>query len=430
MFDETMLEWSKMMELSKEEEKLLKGDYGDAARRVMEVAVKVGEIKGAQRMIDIVSVHSGILMCYVEGLGSFGTVGIELLEELAAAGLKFKVPYSTDVLGMDLREWKNMGLPDEFAQTQMRSVTALNKLGAMPGFSCLPYLEGNLPKPGDHVAWVETVDMVMANSYIGARSNREVDLTALAAALCGRTPEYGYHLSENRYGDLLIKVAPDLDYADLGALGFYVGNYAGRVGAEVPVFDGLRQNLSLEEIRHLVEPVAVLGPIGLVHIVGVTPEARTLEEAFGGKKTREVLTVGKKELKEASEALNSAKGKKLDLIVIGCSFCTLGQIKKIAGLLEGRKVHKGVTLWVQTSETMRHLAERCGDAQTIEKAGGRLYCACTYMTSVKKYYGFKVVATDAPCLAYIGPSTPWLGFEGALYGSTEQCVEAALTGRW
>ena len=414
------------MELTKEEEKILTGDYGDTARKLLEIALKVGEVNGAEKMVDITSVHSGTVGCYREGPGSFGTVGIEILEALVEAGLKFKVPYTTNAIGMDLFEWQNMGLPEDFARTQMRGVTAFRKLGAIPSYTCLPYLEENVPKMGDHLAWVETGVVPIANSYFGARTNREVDLTALAAAICGRAPEYGYHLDENRYGDVLIKVDTELDYADLGALGFY----AGKTGAIVPVFEGLPRNMGIEEFQQLIGALSMLGPIAMTHVVGVTPEAHTLEEAFGGKKPKEIINVGRKELKEAYEALNTAKSGEVDFVSIGCHFCTIEKIRKIARLLENRKVHDGVALWIQTSRTIRNLAERDGDIQKIEKAGGRIYCdACTCVTSIKKYFGFKIMATDSAKNAFIVQGTPWIGTD-VRYGSTEKCIEAAVTGRW
>lgn len=144
------------MDLTREEEKMLQGEYGDAARKLIAISLKVGEINGARRLVDIKSVHGGGIGGYREGTGSWGTVGIEFLEALAEAGLKFKVPFTPNVVGMDLCEWQKMGLPEAFANTQMRAVTAFRKLGAIPSYTCLPYLEVNVPKWGDHLAWVET----------------------------------------------------------------------------------------------------------------------------------------------------------------------------------------------------------------------------------------------------------------------------------
>jgi len=414
------------MDLTREEKRMLQGDCGDMARKLMEISLKVGEINGAERLVEIKSVHGSGLGGYREGTGSWGTIGIEILEALVEAGLKLKVPYTTNVIGMDLNEWQRMGLPEDFAKTQMRSVKAFQKLGAIPSYTCLPYLEGNIPRRGDHLAWIETGVVTIANSFFGARSNRESDLTGLAAGLTGRTPEYGYHLKENRYGDVLIRVEMDLDYTDLGALGFF----AGKIGAFVPVFEGLSGITKIEDIQQLFGALGMVAPVALAHIVGVTPEASTRDEAFGGQKPKKIVTVGRKELEKACEALNTAQHKDVDFVMLGCHFCTIEKIRKIAKLLENRRVHDEITLWIQTSQTVKKLAERDGDIQKIEKAGARIYCdACVLATSVKKFYGFKVMATDSAKMAFAVQGTPYIEMD-SLYGSTEKCIETAISGRW
>ena len=413
------------MELTKYEESLLRGDYGRVAQKLMEISLKIAELNNAKRMIPIVSGHAGGIGGYREGVGTWGTVGIEILEALADAGIKFKVPFTTNTIGMDLCAWQEMGVPEDFAKIQMRVVDALKKLGAYPTYSCVPYMEENVPKFGDHVAWVETGVVQIANSYIGARSNRESELTGLAAAVTGRTPEYGYHLTENRYGDYLIKATTDLSYTDLGALGFC----AAEAGAIVPVFDGVRNDLNIDEVQQLIG-VLMAGPIALTHIVGVTPEAPNLKAAFGGRTPQETIGVGRRELDKAYQDLSTANSREVDLVMTGCHYCPLDKIREVARLLNNRKVHKNVALWIHTSRLIRLLAERDGVAQEMEKAGARLYCdSCVAVASMKKHYGFKVMATDSAKMAYLVKGTPFLGME-TLYGPLDKCIEAAVTGKW
>ena len=128
--------------------------------------------------------------------------------------------------------------------------------------------------------------------------------------------------------------------------------------------------------------------------------------------------------------MSTVKCGEVDFVAIGCHYCTIEKIREIARLLENRKVREGVVLWIQTSRTIRNMAEREGDIQKIEKAGGRVYCdSCMYITPIRKYYGFKVTATDSAKNAFMAQGTPWIGTD-MLYGSTEKCIEAAVTGRW
>jgi len=105
--------------------------------------------------------------------------------------------------------------------------------------------------------------------------------SALAAALTGRVPEYGYHLDRNRHGEIKILVTTSLKGAtDYGTLGYFAGKVAEDT---VPVFTGLPQSTSLDDFKTL-ELLLPLLEGGLYHALGLTPEAATEKAAFGGIK--------------------------------------------------------------------------------------------------------------------------------------------------
>jgi predicted aconitase len=136
---------------------------------------------------------------------------------------------------------------------------------------------------GESVAWAESSAVVFINSVLGARDNREGGPSALAAGLCGRTPHHGFHLSENRKGDILFKVtAKPQNIADYGALGSYVGKM---VGEKIPVFENLGHP-SLEQLVYFGSALASSGGVALYHAVGLTPEAPTVEAVLGGANTK------------------------------------------------------------------------------------------------------------------------------------------------
>ena len=420
------------MDLTQEEELMLQGAYGPAAKRLISISLKVAEVNGAKGMVDVKSVHNASIHTFREGPGSWGTVGIELLEELAREGLKFKIPYTTNGCTV-VPELVGMGLPQEAQDTQQRAVTALRKLQAVPIFSCVPFLEWSSPRLGDHLAWAETGTVTFANSYYGARTNRETDLTCLAAAFTGRTPAYGYHLDENRFGDILVEVDMELDNNDLGALGFYIAKT--ETGTAIPVFNGISPHIGYEGVSQLLSAQGMLAPIAMVHIVGVTPEAPTLEEAFGGRKPKKTIVVTKKDIEEACQGLSTGdKDTKLDLVLLGCHYATLEKIADVAKALENKHVHKDVHLWIQTSRSIKNMAEHNGYVEKIEAAGARVFAdVCCAGVSFKKYSDklkINSMATDAPKMSYISQSAPYPGPLKTLYGSTERCIEAAIRGTW
>jgi predicted aconitase len=415
------------MDLNRYEQDLLAGKYGDTVRKLMEIMVRIGEINDAKRLMEISSVHLASTLIYIIS----GDTGMELMADLSESGLKFKAFTLMDPVSIDIDDWGHLGTPEEFAQKQMIAVNALKKLGAVASYTCTPYLSGYSPKRGDHLAWVETSAVIFANSYYGARTNREVDVSALASAICGKTPEYGYHLSENRKGTVWVNVSTPLrNLSDYGALGYHIGK---RVGGGVPVLTGIPKDVDMEALIALAASLATSGSVALFHVEGVTPEANTKEEAFGGSIPGEEILVGSKEIEETYQLLSSENTSQIDLVAFGCPHASLEEIRKIAGMLEGKKINKNVELVVYTSKSNKLVAARSGLVTIIEKAGGKVVADTCMVLTPTTYTSYKVMATDSAKAAYYVPG--WgvedtAGRTTAVFGTKQQCVDAAIEGRW
>jgi predicted aconitase len=381
----------------------------------MEILTAVGEINNATEMVKIESSHiSG--SSYKEA----GDAGIKLLRFLSAA--RVRVPTTLSSIGIDVQEWKRMRIPRHYASKQYEMLKLYEKIGIISTCTCTPYLSGNVPRFGQHLAWTPSESIIAANSQFGAMTNRESDVTALASAICGRTPMYGYHLKENRKGQILVKVESDLDdVSDYGALGYYVGKI---VGSENPVFEGLPSYLGVEELKSLGAALATSGAVALYHIPGVTPEALTADVKKG---VHETTTVGKKEIEETYEILSSSAAEKVDIISIGCPHCSIGEIRSISAALRNRKVAKGVSLWVCTSPAVKAIADKMGFTHTIDRAGGMLLTGLCPHAMPNEIYGTKTVATNSAKAAHYIPELCGVSVH---FGNTRKCIEAAISGRW
>ena len=220
------------LRLSAEEQELLAGAGGSALRKAMEIVVALGRIYGAPDLAPIKSVQ-------VAGVSykNLGAAGLEFLNAWADEGASAVVPTTLNPAGMDLSRWRELGIPADFARAQQAVVDAFARMGISLTLTCTPYLVGNRPAAGEHVAWSESSAVSFANSVLGARTNREGGPSALAAAIAGRSPRYGLHLDAGRRATHIVDVrCPVRHGADLGALGALVGR---RVGAGVPFFRGL-----------------------------------------------------------------------------------------------------------------------------------------------------------------------------------------------
>ncbi|MCX6665915.1 MAG: aconitase X catalytic domain-containing protein [Euryarchaeota archaeon] len=366
------------MYLTKEEEKILAGEEGEVSQRMFRLLVRLGEIYGADKMIPVGSVQ-------VAGVSykSIADPGTEFLEDIAKQGLKVKVLTFLNPAGMDLENWGKLGFPKQFAKNQLRIMNAFKQMGIVVTATCTPYLAGNLPRFREHIAWSESSAVSFANSVIGARTNREGGPSALAAALLGRTPNYGFHLWENRQPHYHIKVEADLTFSsDFGALGHYVGKM---VKDKTPYFTGIK-DADTDQLKTLGAAMAASGAVGLYHVNGLTPEADLIK-----KENLETITFGKKELKETYEKLNT--GKQPDIVILGCPHASLREIAAVAEKLKGKKLKK--PLWVCTSRVMKEAADRMGFTQIIEKAGGQIVADTCMVVSPIEDMGYKTTGVNS-----------------------------------
>lgn len=394
------------MKLAKEEKEMLEGKHGNAARMAMEILVALGEIYGATRFVPVSSVQvSGV------SYHNLGDAGLEFLEDLARDG-KARVLATLNPAGMDIEDWKKLGISDDFAQKQLAIINAFARMGMVVSCTCTPYFVGNLPGFGEHVAWGESSAVTFANSVLGARTNREGGPSALAAALTGRTPEYGLHLNENRQAQLRVVVKAELHgTSDFAALGYVLGKNGGN---RIPYMTGIRK-ASMEELKALCAALPTYGGPSIFHIRGITPNKT--------RKPKDVMEISEEDIRDAYAALND-EDEEVDFVSVGCPHASINEIRKIAKLLEGKRVK--VEFWIATARQTKELADRAGYSKTIEGAGAKF--ACDTCMAVAPLRGrFRVMAIDSAKGCYYARGSNAFRTK---FGTLEECVDAAVTGKW
>ncbi len=397
------------MYLTKKEEKMLEGEEGYAARKSMEILVALGSIYGAKKLIRVSSVQvSGV------SYHNLGDAGLEFLNELAKDG-RVKVLTTLNPAGMDLEDWKKLGISAEFAKKQNQVIDAFRKMGIIISCTCTPYLIGNLPRYGEHIAWSESSAVTFANSIIGARTNREGGPSALAAAFVGKTPYYGLHLEENRVPDVHVNVKANLkSHSDWGALGYSIGRKA---EDRIPLITGIK-DADLEELKTFCASVVTYGSKPLFHMVGITPESEKHQIP------KEKIIVENRDIKEAYESINDDFDI-IDFVCVGCPHSSIKEIAEIAKLLENKTLSPNTELWIATSRPMKQLADKRSYTETIEKAGGKFACdTCMAVAPLKGR--FRSVATTSAKGCYYSRHNNMK----TKLGSLEECIEAAVSGKW
>jgi predicted aconitase len=387
------------MYLTHEEEKIFNGERGATYQKSIEILAALGDIYGADRLIPIKSAQ-------IAGV-SYKTIGDAGLEWISDLKGKVAVPSILNPAGMDLECWKEMGIDEDFADKQQQIIRAYEALGVRTECSCTPYnIFDDLASLGDHVAWSESSAISYANSVIGARTNREGGPSALAAALLGKTANYGFHLDENRKPNILIEVEAKLHDSDYGALGYIVGEL---VGDKVPFFK-LRSKPTKDELKSLGAAMAASGAVALYHVAGITPEAGKYEPP------RENITIEEKQIKAVYQSRVSPG--EPDLIAFGCPHSSVSELEKLARLLDGKKVKKEV--WIYTSRAIKDKNPEL--VARIERSGAKVFCDTCMVVSPASDRFKCIMVNSGKAHKYV----PNLCGAKSIMATTEECVEAGV----
>src|SRR5579864_451465 len=409
------------MNLSAHDRALLAGEHGPAARMAMSIIVRMAEIQGARELLDISQAH-------IDSTIYMGEAGLEFAERLAGWGARVKVPTSLNVSGLDECHWREWPVPEDWAGKAQRQMRAYQGMGCVPMWTCAPYQTNMAPKFGQQIAWGESNAIVFANSVIGARTERYPDLLDICAAITGRVPAVGLHLTENRAGQLLLRLHQvprrvQQDDTFYPVLGLLLGRLAGN---RIPVLDGLEVQPTEDRLKALGAAAASSGAVALFHIVGVTPEAPTLEAAFQGRTPSEVHTVTMDQLRQTRRELTTAPDAKLDMVVLGSPHFSIAEFRQLAPLVQGKRRHPGVRFLVTTSRIMSALAAQEGILASIEAFGVQITVDTCILATPMLPKSVKILMTNSAKYAYYAPG---LLSTQMVFGSMADCVESAVEGR-
>ena len=419
------------MFLTDDEKQILDGKQGEIAQRCMKFLVDYGEAAGAKKLVTLdgtVDLHPGS--------GWVGTYDIkrEEIAELARKGERFKVPTFSDKAtspSFIVDGWENCGvLPSSepaFHKKCLEDLKPYIDMGMVPTFSCDHYLVSSFwPTVGQHCAWVESSAIPWVNAVLGARSNFD---GCFQTAYLGKVPEYDMHMTENRAATVLVRCETELKRdMDYDLFGWAVGEM---LGLKVPVFLGIGRPTTSQLVK-MNSALNTGGQVRMYHIPGMTPEAPTLEAAFQGKKPKETVSITRADLKRVYELMNYGSSNDIDFVYLGCPHYNIEELRRVADLLEGKKCH--TRLWVMTNPPTYQVADLAGYRKKIEDAGGMLLSgACPGLLRglvMPLAEVPKVMATDAAKQDYYITGHCHPKKVQVRYGTMEDCVDAAITGKW
>lgn len=424
----------KPMKLSDYEKGCLEGANGRLKQVAMENIVRYAGILGADELCEVTK---ATLFC-----GAHNYMDVSPSEDIHAVFAQLNlardetIPFTETytrcyaqscVAPCDQYQYEPFGQKESFFQKNGQYLEQAKAAGVNIAGTCSPYLTGWIPIQGEHFVTTESGVTVLANSLWGAMGNSDGIEAAFWSAICGRTPRWGNHIRENRAGTHLIKVESSVEsQLEWNLLGKAIGIQL--PSGSIPVIFGNLMDVNFNKLRSLCTMLAISSNCEMCHIVGVTPEARTIEDAFQGRKTGAEIIVNDQILTEVFDSVCDKGDNPIDFVSLGCPHYDIDQIRRAAMAIKGKKVHENVHFMMWTVYPIKCMADENGYTKIIEEAGGHIYTSTCPSTMgevfLSQYHGFVL---DSLKMAGSLKSEA----SGNVYlGDMEGCIEAAVNGRW
>ena len=406
--------------LSPVDRQLLDGEFGEAAQVAIRIVLRAAELEGATELIDVESAH-------VDGVFYQGPGSLAYAVALRDLGARVRVPTTMNAICVDRHRWRDQGVPAAMGEPSEQLADAYVQMGVRPTYTCAPYLLAGSPQFGQQIATAESNVVQFANSVIGARTMKYPDYLDLLIAITGRAPFAGQHLDAERRATVIIEVGSleEIDDALFPVLGYHVGKLAPN---DIPAICGLQSYpVSRDDLKAFGAAFATTSAAAMFHLVGVTPEAATVEQATGGTTPAQRYVVGAADLRDTWLELSNSGEPEIDLVSLGNPHFSLTELAALAELVAGRSKDPRVPMIVTCGREVYEQARAAGYVATIERFGGSVICdACwCFIEEPLIPPAARTIVTNSGKYAHYGAAG--LG-RGMHLRSLRDCVEAACAG--
>jgi len=407
------------IELTEHDQALLDGELGKAAQVAMQIVLRMAELQGARRLVDVTQAH-------IDGCIYTGPASLRFARQLVQWGAKVRVPTTLNSISVDQRRWRELGVDPALGEPASALGDAYMAMGAQLSYTCAPYLLDSAPKAGEQIVWAESNAVVYANSVLGARTLKYPDYLDICIALTGRAPLIGCHLDAQRKARLQIELPAldDLDDAFYPLLGYHIGALA---GSRVPLVLGLeKRKPSLDDLKAFGAAFATTSAAPLFHIAGVTPEAIDPAQVLEAGTRIPVEKIRLQDLMLSWRELNSARDPRVDVVSLGNPHFSLSEFAHLARLCRGRRKHPDVVLAITCGRAVLEQAREAGHIAVIEAFGATLVtdtCWCMLGEPVIPPAATTLMTNSGKYAHY----APGLVGRKVHFASLAECVDAACS---
>lgn len=359
------------MQLTREEEKALKGDYGETLATAFRILVAIGEATEAERFTSIEWAHlSGV------NYNTIGDGGVTFLDGFSRYA-RAKVKTTINPMGYD-RTQPNK-LSENFITKQTNIVDSYERLGAIPSFSCIPYELFSVPR-GSTVSFAESNAAIFSNSILDLLTNKESALSALASSVTGKAPYSDLRKKELRRAKLSIKpsFSPESEL-DWGLLGYFAGNVNNDSCINL-------ENIPEPDLRRAKSLSAAMGTSGSCGMF-------TINNGEGTK----VIDYEPKDANSIKDELGGSEDG--DVIVLGSPQLGINELSYLTSLLKGRRFRKPCMIFC--SRAVHREATRIRIIDKLAKTGCAFICdSCSCLTPLISRKETDSVITNSIKAAY------------------------------
>ena len=424
-----------MLTLTEYDKSLLAGQEGPGKQKAMEFIVRYANILGAEELCDVSRATLFIgaqhyLDCY-QNNESYNKIFSEFYlcsdKEVGFPPIAKWCKAQTCAASCDFRNCERTHLSRAYQEKNWSYISTTRDIGVKIVESCTPYYVGWIPMMGEHFVSTESSNVVISNSLFAAMGNSDGVEHAVCAAVTGRTPKWGMHIKENRYADCLVKIKCRAeDMFDWDVIGFTIGRLMPK--HVIPVVVGDFKRPDINAFRQFASTISVTSAAEICHVLGVTPEAQTLEMALGTKQILHEIEITEEEYIKSVRMIGSGGEGPVDYISIGCPHLSLDELKTVAEYIDGRSVKDGVELLVWTDYATKAMADVNGYTEMIEKSGAyHLTGSCPIVMRENSHKHAKAMAMFGAKQAFgIQHQTK----VPVYYGDIFQCIDAAIRGQW
>jgi predicted aconitase len=435
-------------DMTEEESHMLESAANEAERMALRVLIRYAKITASSplstRYIYVAKAH-------IDGCTYIGPGGLELVQQLVKAGGQVKVPTTLNSVSADRSRWQALGVPADRALASIAVGDAYLALGACHhSFTCAPYLLSDPPQLGQDIVWGESNAVVYANTVLGAKTEKYADYLDICCAIVGKVPAAGVHLAENRLPrivldatDLLQQLWIELNESreDIEILFPVLGHLCGSLSdGHVPILLGFNQGwaqfVTPDHLKSFCAAYGTTGTSPLIHIAGITPEAKdgTTVDSLVANCDRPTRAITMLDLRSTFDALDSSETNKVDLVALGNPHLSLTECEHLANLVDAsQKDSKRAKARIMAcmSRALYEEADKMGYVSRIESFGVEFVndtCWCMLLDApIIPQKLDSVIMTNSGKYAHYGPGLTQKKFR---FGSMQECVKAAATGRF